>query len=77
MFSIIHVYIQKNRKEIDEKPHTPGPHLLGRLESLSEVHSLFTLVTAVIISVFLIALLFKEPNHYMAKITNLLPTSGS
>lgn len=76
MFSIIHVYIQKNRKELDEKPHTPGPHLLGRLESLSEVHSLFTLVTAVIISVFLIALLFKEPNHYMAKITNLLPTSG-
>ena len=77
MFSIIEIYIQKNLKELDEKPHLPGPHLLGRVHDLSHVHSKVTLATGVFILLFLIPLALKEPNYkYLGKITNLIPTSG-
>ena len=75
MFSIISIYIQKNPEGINQTFHLPGPHLLGRVESLSKPHSMFTLVTFVIIVLFMIVLLLKEP-HFMPRIANLLPTSG-
>jgi len=77
MFSIIQIYIQKNRDELIEKPHLPGPHLLGRVQDLSNLTSVVTLFTAVIITVFMIPLLLKEPNSIaLARVTNLIPTSG-
>ena len=75
MFSIFHIYIKKNREEINEERHLPGPHLLGRVESLSHQPSMLTLLTAVIIIVFLTALFLRE-SKFMAKITKFLPISG-
>ena len=77
MFSIIEIYIQKNSKALNEEPHIPGPHLLGRFHDLSHVHSKVTLATGVFILLFLIPLALKEPkNISLSKITNLIPTSG-
>jgi len=77
MFSIIEIYIQKNLKALNEEPHLPGPHLLGRVHDLSHVHSVVTLITGVFILMFLIPLALEEPNNVsLSKITNLLPTSG-
>jgi len=77
MFSIIEIYIQKNLKALNEEPHLPGPHLLGRVHDLSHVHTVVTLTTGVFILLFLIPLALKEPKYTaLAKITNLIPTSG-
>jgi len=74
--SIIEIYIQKNLYALNEKPHIPGPHLLGRIHDLSHVHSAVTLVTGVFIILLLIPLAMKEPNNKsLAKITNLIPTT--
>jgi len=77
MFSIIEIYIQKNLKALNEEPHLPGPHLLGRVHDLTHVHTVVTLTTGVFILLFLIPLALKEPKYTsLAKITNLIPTSG-
>jgi len=77
MFSIIEIYIQKNLKALNEEPHLPGLHLLGRVHDLSHVHTVVTLTTGVFILLFLIPLALKEPKYTsLAKITNLIPTSG-
>ena len=77
MFSIIEIYIQKNLKALNEEPHLPGLHLLGRVHDLSHVHTVVTLTTGVFILLFLIPLALKEPKYTsLAKIINLIPTSG-
>ena len=74
MFQIIEIFIDKNAAH-SVGTKGPGHHLLGRVEKLSFQPSMVTLILAVIILVFLIAILLKE-QRFVAKITFLCPTSG-
>jgi len=50
---------------------------LGRIDDLNHLHSIVSLFSGVFIILLLVPLALKEPNRMsMAKITNLLPTSG-
>ena len=74
MFQIIQIFLDKNAAH-SVGTGGPGPPLLGRVESLRFQPSLVTLIMAVVILLFLIAILLKEQS-FIAQITFLCPTSG-
>ena len=74
---MIQIYIQRALYALNEKPHLPGPHLLGRVHDFSHLHTWVTLFAGVLLIFFLVALTLKEPNSVtLARITNLVPTAA-